>query len=162
MRSRNIYLGIGLTSLSAVCLAVYLQEAWQLSACTWCVLQRYIYLALAVFSFLCALRPGHKTWLVVLTGLVALSGIAAAARNTWVLYVPSFTCGRDKLAAAVNALPTAEAWPLVFEANGLCSDSSAALAGIPFPIVSGLVFTALLLALLAAYRMTARDRAAAE
>lgn len=161
MHARSIYLGVGLISVAAVSIAVALQEAWQLSACTWCIIQRYLYLGLAGFCFLSAANSGRQPWLMAMPILFSGAGIFAAARNTWVLYVPSFTCGRDRLAAAVNELPTAQTWPTVFEANGLCSESGAQIAGVPFPVLSFITFASLLLALVIAHRLSTRERSGA-
>jgi disulfide bond formation protein DsbB len=161
MYTRSSYTVIGLAALSAVGLAVYLQELWQLSACTLCILQRYLYLALAGFSFLRAFLPAGGWRITGLAAVCGLAGAAVATRNIWVIYVPSLTCGRDKLASFVNALPTAQYWPTLFEANGLCSDSPANVAGIPFPILSLLAFLTLTACVIAAHKLSARTKTSA-
>lgn len=156
MHPRNFHICVALAAASAVSLAVSLQVAWDLSACTLCILQRYLYLALAASSVLCAFTTGRKPWLTGLSAVWALAGAATAARNIWVIYVPSITCGRDKLATVVNGLPPAQYWPTLFEANGLCSESPAAVAGVPFPILSFVTFAVLLVAVGLAHRSASR------
>jgi disulfide bond formation protein DsbB len=162
MHARHVYFGTAVVSLSAVCLAVFLQEAWQLDACTWCILQRYLYLGLSAFSLLCAFTTGRRPGQAVLPTMTSLAGLAAAAWNVWVIYVPSVTCGRDKLAAVVNNLPPAQIWPTVFEANGLCSESPVVLAGVPFPVLSFVTFAVLLGAVIFAHGMSRSEGAVAK
>ena len=143
------YLLVLLGSLSALTAALYMQHGQGLQPCTMCILQRYAFLALAVAALLVLIVP-FRPWrlLVVFLGIAsALGGVAAAIRNLWVMAYPDILCGRDPLELFLNALPTAQKFPGVFVASGLCSSPIPPLLGLPLPAWSliGLIVLAALL-----------------
>jgi disulfide bond formation protein DsbB len=57
--------------------------------------------------------------------IFALLGATVAGRHAWLIRYPeSFECGISPEEAFLNALPIAEWWPGMFEANGDCADVS--------------------------------------
>lgn len=133
-QSRVANLVVAFLSFAAVIIAVALQEQWKLNPCSLCIAQRYIFLVLGVTAVLRYASPAvfDKGWRVI-QGFIGVTGLAVAAKNVYVLVVPSPTCGRDSLSEFLNELPSAVHWPKVFEATGMCSDPIPPVAGIPFP-----------------------------
>ncbi len=137
----------------ALAAALYMQhgKGLGLQPCTMCIIQRYAFLLIglaAILSILVPFRPIRVLWVVI--GLVgALGGIIAAVRNLWVLTHPEILCGRDPIELFLNSLPTAQWFPKVFVALGLCSDPIPPLLGLPLPAWSlmGLLLSAVLLLL---------------
>ena len=57
--------------------------------------------------------------------LFSITGAVIAARHAWLIRFPeSFECGISPEEAFLNALPLAQWWPMMFEANGDCADTS--------------------------------------
>lgn len=148
-QSRAANLVVAFLSFAAVIIAVALQIQWKLNPCSLCITQRYLFLALGLTSILRYASPGllDKPWRVT-QGLIGVAGLAVAAKNIYVLVVPSPTCGRDSLSEFLNELPSAVHWPTVFEATGMCSDPIPPVAGIPFPGWSFALFMLLTLMVL--------------
>ena len=132
-------------SLGSVVAASVIQGAWGLSPCTMCILQRYAFLALGAFSLMATCIP-EKVGLLARAcmSLLALVGLAASMKIQWALWTPSESCGRDALANLLNDLPTAQQWPAVFEATGLCGDKVPPVLGVPFHVWSLMLFAGLL------------------
>lgn len=147
----NLLVMIG--AVVALAAALYMQhgKGLGLQPCTMCIIQRYAFLLIglaAILSILVPFRPIRVLWVVI--GLVgALGGIIAAVRNLWVLTHPEILCGRDPIELFLNSLPTAQWFPKVFVALGLCSDPIPPLLGLPLPAWSlmGLLLSAVLLLL---------------
>lgn len=142
--SRAANLVVAFLSFAAVIIAVALQIQWNVYPCSLCIAQRYLFLALGLTAILRYAVPAvlDKPWRVT-QGLIGIAGLAVAAKNLYVLVVPSPTCGRDSLSEFLNELPSALHWPTVFEATGMCSDPIPPVAGIPFPAWSFALFALL-------------------
>lgn len=137
----------------ALAAALYMQhgKGLGLQPCTMCIIQRYAFLLIglaAILSILVPFRP-IRVFCVVIGLVGALGGIIAAVRNLWVLTHPEILCGRDPIELFLNSLPTAQWFPKVFVALGLCSDPIPPLLGLPLPAWSlmGLLLSAVLLLL---------------
>ena len=119
----------------ALAVALYLQHIKGLQPCTMCIIQRYAFVVLGLSALLALIIPCRaiRRIMVVLGLLGALGGIVAAIRNLWVLSHPDILCGRDPVEMFLNALPTAQWFPKVFVALGLCSDPIPPLLGLALP-----------------------------
>lgn len=140
-----------LASVAALGAALYMQHGQGLQPCTMCIIQRYAFIWVGICALLALVLPIRPVRvLVVLAGIVgALGGMAAALRNLWVMAYPEILCGRDPVEVFLNGLPTAQKFPEVFVASGLCSSPIPPLLGLSLPAWSliGLFSLAVLLAL---------------
>lgn len=131
-------------AFGAIGTAYALQQTWRLEPCTMCIVQRYAFFIIGL-SVLGERAIGRGAALVM--GLAAwpavVIGLFASARIQWAISVPSMTCGRDKVAAALNGAPWVDWWPAMFEATGICGDKVAPVMGIPFHGWSALLFVVL-------------------
>ncbi len=138
-------------SLSALLVALYMQHGKGLQPCTMCIIQRYAFVFMGLSALVAMILPFRPIrWLMVFSGLLAgLTGVIAAIRNLWVLSHPEILCGRDPIEIFLNNLPTAQWFPKVFVALGLCSDPIPPLFGLPLPAWSliGLLLLSVLLLL---------------
>lgn len=131
-QSRNLLLLTAAACLVAIALALYLQHAKDMLPCPLCVIQRYLFLALALACLVGVAI--HKAKLGAAVGLaVALGGIGVALKHLYVLAHPGLSCGIDPLETSLNRVFTARFMPYVFRADGLCEDATTPFFGLSLP-----------------------------
>lgn len=155
---RTIFLLIFLACTSLIGYALYLQWVEGLLPCPLCVAQRIAYWGVgltALFTFLHnPQKIGHRVYCSLIL-VFALLGTTVAGRHAWLIRYPeSFECGVSPEEAFLNALPIAEWWPGMFEANGDCADVSWQFLSLTIPDWSLIAF--LLLTGIAIYLLMAR------
>jgi protein dithiol:quinone oxidoreductase len=137
--------GIMAAALLALAIALVAQHAFYAQPCPWCVLQRLLFLGIAVVSAV-GLSRSMNRWRIPIGGLVlvlALLGIASAAWQHFVA-AKSTSCKltlADKIVR--QQLHLDELLPSVFEARGSCADAAVNLLGIPFDFWSLGLFAAI-------------------
>jgi disulfide bond formation protein DsbB len=132
---------IAALAFGAVAVAYSLQTAWNLEPCTMCIVQRYAFLVIGVGAVgPYVLSEGFRPLWPYTSTLASVIGVLASIRIQWAISVPSMTCGRDKVAAALNGAPWVDTWPAMFEATGICGDKVAPVLGLPFHGWSALLF----------------------
>lgn len=140
-------------SLAAVGLALATQHLWDMQPCPWCVLQRLIFVLVAMAALLGLVRPTRAgAWTAVLAiSVLAALGIAAALWQHFVA-AASASC-KLTLADRIMSGLQLDAWlPGVFAATASCADAKVSLAGVPyefwslalFLVLEGIAFTAVL------------------
>ncbi|TQK05292.1 disulfide bond formation protein B [Herbaspirillum sp. SJZ107] len=144
--SRKILLLIAAVSLALVGAALYLQHAKDMLPCPLCIIQRYLFLGVAVFSLIAAFAGKVKVWTGVAL-LSALGGLGVAGKHLYVLAHPGFSCGIDPMETVLNKIPTATLLPWVFRADGLCEAALDDVLGLSVPQWSALWFVILGLSL---------------
>ena len=128
-------------AFAALAVAYNLQAQWGLEPCTMCIVQRYAFMVIyigAVGHYI--LHEGFRPVWPYTSAAAIVVGLLASARIQWAISVPSVTCGRDKIAVALNGLPWVDSWPAMFEATGVCGDKVAPVLGLPFHAWSALLF----------------------
>ncbi len=109
-----------LIAIAAACFALlgaalYLQFVEYMLPCPWCVIQRYLFTAIALICLITAFLPASTTRRGAGLGLLAaLSGIGAASWHLWVKAHPSISCGLDPVETSLNRFPTAKLLPFLF------------------------------------------------
>ncbi len=132
--SKPILIAVALVSLGLIGFALYLQHVEGMLPCPLCIIQRYVFLAVAIISLLVALLPrGAIRAGASLAALTALGGAGVAGWHLWVKANPTVSCGIDPLETSLNKIPTAELLPFVFKADGLCSAEYAPILGLSIP-----------------------------
>ncbi|WP_323142327.1 disulfide bond formation protein B [Massilia phyllosphaerae] len=144
--SRKILLLIAAVSLALVGAALYLQHAKDMLPCPLCIIQRYLFLGVAIFSLVGAFAGKVKLWTGVAL-LSALGGLGVAGKHLYVLAHPGFSCGIDPMETVLNKIPTATLLPWAFRADGLCEAALDNVLGLSVPQWSALWFVLLGLAL---------------
>ncbi|HEX6719978.1 MAG TPA: disulfide bond formation protein B [Burkholderiaceae bacterium] len=138
-------------SLGAVVAALVSQHAFDMQPCPWCVLQRLIFVALALVALLGLLwssRPGRRVAASLGVLLAALG--AAAALWQHVVAAKSVSCNLTLADRIVSGLQL-DAWlPQVFAATASCADAAVQLFGVPYEYWSLGLFGALGIALVTA------------
>lgn len=144
--TKVIFLLIFLGCASLVSYALYLQLVKSLLPCPLCVVQRVAYWLVGLIALLAFLHfPRVKRWgMGIYSGLMtvfAFAGAAVALRQAWLVRFPeAFECGISPEEKFLNALPLAEWWPSMFEANGDCADVTWTFALLTLPDWSAIFF----------------------
>ena len=99
--SRNLLLAIAAVSIALVGAALYLQHAEDMLPCPLCVIQRYLYLGIAIFSLIGAFADKIKAG-AGLALLCALGGLGYVGKHLYVLAHPGFSCGIDPMETMLN------------------------------------------------------------
>jgi protein dithiol:quinone oxidoreductase len=140
--SRNVLYAIAAACIALVAAALYLQHVQNMLPCPLCVIQRYLYLAIAICCLVGA--AGGQPRLGAGLGLLgALGGLGVVGKHLYVLVHPGFSCGIDPMETMLNKIPTATGLPWIFRADGLCEDARDTLFGLSIPMWSAVWFAIL-------------------
>lgn len=137
-------IGIAALCIAAVGLALVSQHVFDMQPCPWCVLQRVIYLAIALLCLLGAAAPALVRQIVVQIGtLLAIGGMAAAL---WQHFgaAASASCSQTFADTVVSHWLKLDAWqPDVFSARASCSEAAVKLLGVSYDLWSLALFASL-------------------
>jgi disulfide bond formation protein DsbB len=145
-QNRTALLLIAVISLALVAVALYLQHARDMLPCPLCVIQRYLFIGIAIFSLIGAFtkKPVLGTTLALLCGI---GGLGVVGKHLYVIANPGFSCGIDPLTTTLNTIPTATLMPWLFKADGYCEAAIDKVIGLSVPEWSAVWFVVLTLAL---------------
>jgi disulfide bond formation protein DsbB len=156
IRVPQVLVAVALLALAAVAAALTAQYQFDMQPCVWCVLQRLIFVVLALFALAGAFFDNvARRFATAVALLLAVCGMAAAL---WQQFYAAKQASCDLTLAdrIVTALHIDRAMPKVFVAYASCADAAVNIVGVPFAIWSCAMF-ALLAALLAwALRVASR------
>lgn len=140
----------------AVATALVTQHVFEMLPCAWCVLQRLIFVAIALVALPGALlaSPRVRAASAALAGLLALGGIAAALWQHFVA-ASSTSCDLTLADRIVGGTGLDQLLPGVFAAWASCADAAATLFAVPYEFYSLTLFV--LIAALAATLLIRRD-----
>ena len=142
LASRRTLLGLGsLVSLAAVGAALVSQYAYGMAPCPWCILQRVIFLAIALVCGLGWLGRG-AVWqrtMAAMAGLLSASGVAAAVYQN-IVAAKAFSCNLTLADRIITALGLEGAVPFLFRIEASCADAAVTLLGLPYESWSGALF----------------------
>ena len=150
MSTAKRFAGVGIVSLGAVGAALVSQHVFGMQPCPWCVLQRVIFLAIAIacgLGLIWRSAIGRVTSVGLALSL-ALCGVAAALWQHFQA-ASSASCSltlADKIVSGWLALDSL--WPDVFSARASCADAAINLLGVPYDFWSLALFVLLALTLL--------------
>jgi disulfide bond formation protein DsbB len=148
IRTRSLLNAIAFVCVVLVAIALYLQHVEGLLPCPLCVIQRYLFLAIALCCMVGAF--GGKPRIGAGLGLIgALGGLGVVGKHLWVLAHPGLSCGIDPMETMLNKIPSATMLPWLFKADGLCEDARDTLLGLTIPQWSAIWFVLLAGALIA-------------
>ncbi len=151
------FLAVCVGSLALVGAGLVLAQLLHLAACPLCIIQRMLYLLLGIVAGIGIAVAGHpagRRVAAAVTAVIAAIGVFVAGYQVWIQrFARDTNCSAD--------MPWWEQWvewagervPLLFQANGLCSDPAWKFIGLSIAEWSLLAFAAsLALALYAAFR----------
>jgi protein dithiol:quinone oxidoreductase len=130
-----------LLSLAAVGAALITQHVYGMQPCPWCVLQRLIFLVMAVAALpgLVLRSPWARRLSAAAVAGLALAGAAAALWQHFVA-ASSASCNLTLADRVLSATGLDERFPQVFAAYASCADAKVNLAGLPYEFWSLALF----------------------
>jgi len=148
-RTDRLFATAALTCLAAVGAALVSQHVFDMQPCPWCVLQRVVFLAIALACGL-GLAWRSDTGRRVAASLGLLLTVAGVAAALWQHFqaAASASCNltlADKIVSGFLQLDSL--WPDVFAARASCADAAVNLLGIPYDVWSLALFVAVGVAL---------------
>lgn len=131
-------------ALGAVALALVSQHVFDMQPCPWCVLQRALYVALALLALPAAVWPRRAVVTACGSGVGVLCA-AGAASALWQHLVAAATssCNLTLADRIVSGLGLDAMAPEVFAPRASCADAAVDLLGLPYAYWSLLLFLAL-------------------
>lgn len=131
-------------SLGVVAAALYTQHALDMLPCPWCVLQRLIFVIVALAA-LCGAAFNNRTGRLLAASLMLLGAAAGMAAALWQHGVAASTTGcKLTLADRIISATGLDAWlPGVFGVWATCADAAVDLLGLPYEAWSLLAFALL-------------------
>lgn len=139
---------IAILSLAAVGAALVSQHVYGMDPCPWCILQRVIFLAIALA---CLIGLAARRFAAGLVLLLALCGVATALWQHFKAAASS-SCALTVADRIVSAMKLDTLWPDVFLARASCADAAVNLLGIPYDFWSLALFVIVGAAAVAALR----------
>lgn len=122
--------------VAAVGVALVSQHVFGMEPCPWCILQRVIFLAIALA---CLIGLAIRRLGAALVMLLSLCGIAAALWQHFKAAASS-SCAMTVADQIVIAMKLDSLWPDVFLARASCADAAVSLFGIPYDFYSLMLF----------------------
>ena len=155
-RARGLMLAAVLLPLAAVAAALVSQHTFDMQPCPWCVLQRLVFVAVALVALpgLLINRPGVRRASAAAVLTLSLCGMAAALWQHFVA-ASSASCNMTLADRIVGGLKLDAVAPQVFAAYATCAEAAVKIAGIPYEFFSLALFIALGLAAVAVWRRPA-------
>lgn len=135
--ARRWFAATAVVCVTAVGIAFTLQHQYGYQPCPWCILQRVIFLGIALAAVLGILwrsALGSRCACVVML-LLALCGAAAALWQHFVAAAEA-SCNLTLAEKIVAYLGLDERWPAMFTAYASCKEAAARLLGVPFEFYS--------------------------
>ena len=154
LNSTRLFAAGAVISLAAVGAALVSQHVFGMQPCPWCVLQRVIFLAVAIACAIGLIWRSVNGRIVAATLglLLALGGVASAL---WQHFQAAATAScnmtlADRIVSGWLGLDSL--WPDVFSARASCADAAVKLLGVPYDFWSLALFVILSIAMLRALR----------
>ncbi|MDE1928424.1 MAG: disulfide bond formation protein B [Burkholderiales bacterium] len=141
---RARYVGIALIALLAVGVALVTQHVYGMQPCPWCVLQRLIFvvMALAALPAIVVPRRGVRTASTLAIAALAAAGVAT---SLWQHFVAarSPSCAMTLADQIMQWTGLGDALPQVFAAYASCADAAVKILGLPYEFYSLALFVVL-------------------
>ena len=154
-RTTALFAFVAVVCVAALAIALTSQHVYDMQPCPWCVLQRLIFCAIAVFALLGLVWRGAAGGRVAGTFalLLAFAGIAAALWQQMVA-AKSESCNLTLADRIVGATTLDHLLPDVFEARVSCADAAVSLLGVPYAYWAAACFAVCAIALLRILRLS--------
>jgi disulfide bond formation protein DsbB len=157
LSARLVMGGIGLACGASVGAALVAQHQFGMQPCPWCILQRLLFITLAVLGLVAAALPvASLRRLLSALGLPLAIGGGAAALWQHFVAAKSASCNLTLADKIVGFFGFDTRWPEVFEVRANCADAAVNILGVPFEFWSLALFALVGMALLYSVMTPAR------
>ena len=151
---RPLFAITGATALGLVAGGIVLAQTLNLAACPLCILQRMLYLLLALEAGAAWMLSGstlpRRLMALVMTATAA-TGVWIAAYQTWLQrFAKGVSCTADHPWWEHFVNWAGAQWPLMFEASGMCSEAGWKFLGLSIAEWSLMAFSTMTVAMLVA------------
>lgn len=153
LRAPGWLAAVAATALAAVGVALFTQYRMDMMPCAWCVLQRLVFVVIALAALVGVVLPslaGRKLG-AALVGMLALCGLAAAAFQHFVA-AESSSCAMSLADRLMGFTGLDARFPQVFAAYASCADAKVDLFGLPYETYSAVLFVGMALVALKVWR----------
>jgi disulfide bond formation protein DsbB len=132
---------IGVACLASVAAALISQHVFDMQPCPWCVLQRLIFVVIAIVCLVGAAIPRTplRRGAGALALLLALCGVAAALWQHFKA-AASASCNLTLADKIISGLQLDSLLPDVFAPRASCADAAVSLLGVPYDFWSLALF----------------------
>ncbi len=130
MTARGWLFAITAACVAGVAAALLAQYRFDMRPCPWCIVQRLIYVVIAVVCIVGALGRWQRP-AALLTVLLAGLGIASAVWQHLVA-AKQFSCDLTAADRVITALRLEAIAPWLFQVTASCAEAAVSLAGVPF------------------------------
>jgi protein dithiol:quinone oxidoreductase len=139
LRNRPVLLLMAVVCTAAVTTALVSQHRFDMQPCPWCILQRLIFIMIALAGFAGAGLQALTRPAAALIALLSTAGAAAAVyQNRVAAFLPS--CDLTLADRIISGLGI-DAWlPEVFEVRASCADAAVKVFGVPFELWALLLY----------------------
>lgn len=153
--AQKVLSAIAFVSFGAVGGALLSQHLLDMLPCAWCIVQRMIFIVIAVVAMLGALVPlrAVKRLALIITLMLSVMGIAAAWHQ-WTVAAAQFSCDQTLADKIVSGSGLDASMPWLFGIYATCMDAAVSILGLDFAVWSLLLYIASALAALVALKIT--------
>lgn len=157
MSWRRCLLGIAALCVGSVAVALAGQYLYDVRPCPWCILQRFIFIVIAMVAMIAAVADAASARRFF-SGLIVLLAGAAGASALYQHFVAakSASCNLSLADRIITALRLETLVPDLFAVTAACGDPAKSLLGLPFEVWSLLL--SLVVAATAIYAMRRHTR----
>ena len=144
--ARWVFAAVGIACVGLLTAAYYAQYGpSQLQPCPLCILQRYVYMAIALLALGAAVAGPARVGTMVVASALGLLAATGAALAIWHVSkgASMTTCDTDPIGLFVYGLPMRNWWPEFLAAYGGCADKIPPVFGVSIPMWSLIWFAAL-------------------
>jgi len=137
--------------LAAVSVALVSQHVFGMRPCPWCILQRVIFLVIALVCGAALIVQSRRArrFFAGLAALLGISGVASAVYQHKVA-ASMFSCNLTLADKIITAMQLESALPYVFKIEASCADAAVDLLGLPYEYWGGALFALISVALIVA------------
>jgi protein dithiol:quinone oxidoreductase len=145
-------LGISGVCILAIAFALVAQHMWDMQPCPWCIIQRMLYMLLAIVTLVFGLFAGKRSTMGRISAstgwrigkwsalVISLIGVGVAAYQSLVA-ASQVSCNLTAAHKLISAIGLDEIAPEIFKVRATCADAAGStLLGVPFEVASGLLF----------------------
>jgi disulfide bond formation protein DsbB len=141
---RQSLLAIAALAIAGVAAALVGQYGFDMRPCPWCILQRVVFVVIALLCLVGAALPSRPGQRAAAAGVVLLAAAGSAAA-LWQHFVAakSSSCALTFADRLLGALRVESMSPALFGITGSCADAKVDLVGVPFEFWSLALFVVL-------------------
>jgi len=142
--SRLVPLLMAVACVLALAAALVSQHAFDMRPCPWCILQRLIFIVIALLCVAAAFAPSRpvRVGLLVLTFVSCGLGVASAMYQHDVAS-KMYSCNLTFADRIISGLGVESVWPAMFQVTATCAEAAVSLLGVPFEYWSLAMFALL-------------------